>query len=467
MKLNLKTIAAAAVLGIATVGSAMAQQAPASSINELLNRLRSDVREASQENQQRLQEFRQARNQQTSLLAGARSTLAGLEAQADSLEAQFANNQVRIDELAEELRAAQGEFGELFGVARQTAGEFGSLIEGSLASAQHPGRAGPLLELANSRVLPTRTELDTIYRSITEEMIYQGEIASFDAPVADLDCSGDYDVTRVGVFVSYAMCGGNPSFTRWALPENPVGDADFVLTALPSQPPGNILGAASALYNAEPGEIVSGPVDPSRGGLLLVYRDIPDLGQRIEQGRIVGKIILGLLAVSVAFGLFRLLMLVLESMAVAGQKRRSTPSKGNSLGRVMLAYESVKDHNEEVIEMKLDEAILRETPKLEFGLNFLKLAAGIAPLLGLLGTVTGMIRTFTQITLFGTGDPRIMAGGISEALVTTVLGLISAIPLLFLHSFAASFARGVQQTLEEQAAGIVARHAEERAGRSA
>jgi biopolymer transport protein ExbB len=271
----------------------------------------------------------------------------------------------------------------------------------------------------------------------------------------------------VGVFVSYAMCGGTASFTRWALPENPVGDADYVLTALPSQPPGNILGAAVALYNAEPGEIVSGPVDPSRGGLLLVYRDIPDLGQRIEQGRIVGKIILGLLAVSVAFGLFRLLMLILESMAVAGQKRRSTPSKGNSLGRVMLAYESVKDHSEEVIEMKLDEAILRETPKLEFGLNFLKLAAGIAPLLGLLGTVTGMIRTFTQITLFGTGDPRIMAGGISEALVTTVLGLISAIPLLFLHSFAASFARGVQQTLEEQAAGIVARHAEERAGRSA
>ncbi|WP_394694149.1 MotA/TolQ/ExbB proton channel family protein [Hyphobacterium sp.] len=466
MKFNLKTLAAAVAFGTALAGGAVAQQQPVSSINQLLDRVRSDVREASAENQQRLSEFRAARNQQTSLLAGARQELAALEAQADRLEAQFEANAAEVDVLAEELRVAQGEFGELFGVARQSAGEFGSLIQASLASSQHTGRAAPLLDLSNSRVLPTRTELDTIWRSITEEMIYQAEIASYSANVADLSCDGP-SVTRVGVFVSYATCGGEAYFTQWAIPEGANAGASYRLTALPSQPPANIRSAAMGLYNAERGEITSGPVDPSRGGLLLVYRDIPDLGERIEQGRIVGKIIIGLLVVSVAFGLFRLLMLLLESMAVAGQKRRSTPGKGNSLGRVMLAYESVKDHSEEVIEMKLDEAILKEVPKLEFGLNFLKLAAGIAPLLGLLGTVTGMIKTFTQITLFGTGDPRIMAGGISEALVTTVLGLVSAIPLLFLHSFAASFSRGVQQTLEEQAAGIVARHAEERAGRSA
>ncbi|WP_421792320.1 MotA/TolQ/ExbB proton channel family protein [Hyphobacterium sp.] len=467
MKINLKTLAAAVAFGAACTASALAQSAPASNINELLNRLRSDVREASAENQERLQRFRAERNQQTSLLAGARSQLAALESQADALEAQFATNQGRIDELAEELRVAQGEFGELFGVARQTAGEFGSLIDSSIASAQHPGRADALIELSNSRVLPTRAELDEIWRGITAEMIYQAEISSFEAPVADLTCAGGYSVVRVGVFVAYAVCGGEAVFAQYTLPENAIGDADYSLIALGAQPPASITGPAVELFNADRGTIVSGPVDPSRGGLLVVYRDIPDLGERINQGRIVGRIILGLLAVSVAFGLFRLLMLVLESMAVAGQKRRSTPSRGNSLGRVMLAYESVKDHNEEVIELKLDEAILKETPKLEFGLNFLKLAAGIAPLLGLLGTVTGMIRTFTQITLFGTGDPRIMAGGISEALVTTVLGLISAIPLLFLHSFASSFSRGVQQTLEEQAAGIVARHAEERAGGSA
>ena len=466
MKFNLKTLAAAVAFGTALAGGAVAQQQPVTSISQLLDRVRSDVREASAENQQRLSEFRAARNQQTSLLGGARQELAALEAQADRLEAQFESNSEQVDVLAEELRLAQGEFGELFGVARQSAGEFGSLIEGSLTSSQHPGRAAPLLELSQSRVLPTRAELDTIWRSITAEMVYQADISSFSANVADLDCA-DPTVTRVGVFISYATCGGSVNVTQWARPENASDTTAYGLAALGSQPPANILSAAMGLYNAERGEIVAGPIDPSRGTLLLVYRDIPDLGERIDQGGMVGRIILGLLAVSVAFGLFRLLMLVLESMAVAGQKRRSTAGRGNSLGRVMLAYESVKDHSEEVIEMKLDEAILKEVPKLEFGLNFLKLAAGIAPLLGLLGTVTGMIKTFTQITLFGTGDPKIMAGGISEALVTTVLGLVSAIPLLFLHSFAASFSRGVQQTLEEQAAGIVARHAEERAGRSA
>ena len=190
---------------------------------------------------------------------------------------------------------------------------------------------------------------------------------------------------------------------------------------------------------------------------------MPDLNERIEQSGNVGKVIIGLLIISALFGIFRMISLLMTQAAVGGQKRKSSGSKGNPLGRVMLAYEGAKDKDVETMELKLDEAILQETPKLEFGLNFLKLAAGIAPLLGLLGTVTGMIKTFTQITLFGTGDPRIMAGGISEALMTTVLGLIAAIPLLFIHSFAQSFARGVQQVLEEQAAGMIARHAEERA----
>jgi biopolymer transport protein ExbB len=208
-----------------------------------------------------------------------------------------------------------------------------------------------------------------------------------------------------------------------------------------------------------------GVVDPSRGPLLEIYKDVPNLQERIDQSGNVGLVIIGLLIGAGAFGLFRIFQLFMTMGAVGGQKRSpNKPKKGNPLGRVMLAYESAKGGDVETVELKLDNAILQESPKLEFGLNFLKLAAGIAPLLGLLGTVTGMIKTFTQITLFGTGDPRIMAGGISEALMTTVLGLIAAIPLLFIHSFAASFARGVQQVLEEQAAGIVARHAEESNG---
>jgi biopolymer transport protein ExbB len=128
----------------------------------------------------------------------------------------------------------------------------------------------------------------------------------------------------------------------------------------------------------------------------------------------------------------------------------------------MLAYEGARDADADTVELKLDEAILQESPKLEFGLNFIKLIAGIAPLLGLLGTVTGMIQTFQAMMIYGAGDPQLMAGGISVALVTTMLGLIAAIPLLIIHSFAASLARSVQSTLEEQSAGIVARHVEAR-----
>lgn len=463
MKMNIKTLAMAVGFGVMFAAGAAAQTAPATSISDLLSRVRSDAREATAENQRRLAEFRAERNTQTARLGQVRGELSALQARADQLEAQFAANQEEIDVLAEELRVAQGAFGELFGSARQTAGEFSALIGSSVTSAQHPGRTAALDELANSRTLPTRTELDRLWQTVIEEMIYQGEIATFDANVVDLDTDGAARVTRVGPFIAFAATGGDATFVEWALPENTPGGR-YRLRELPAQPPANLRSAAMDLYNAEYGEIVAGPVDPSRGALLRIYRDVPDLGERIEQGRIVGKIIIGLLVVSALFGIYRLLMLVMTSSAVAAQKRRSTPSRSNPLGRVMLAYESVKDHSDEVIEMKLDEAILKETPKLEFGLNFLKLAAGIAPLLGLLGTVTGMIKTFTQITLFGTGDPKIMAGGISEALVTTVLGLVAAIPLLFIHSFAQSFARGVQQTLEEQAAGIVARHAEERAG---
>ncbi|MCW5725266.1 MAG: MotA/TolQ/ExbB proton channel family protein [Maricaulaceae bacterium] len=459
-------IFAAVSLGAALTAGAMAQDRPrqtepVASISELLNRVRQDTREASAENQRRIAEFRQARDQQQGLLSNARAQLSALVGEANRLTQEYESNRETVAELDAQLRAAQGEFGELFGASRQSAGDFGSLIQASVVSAQYPGRHTALTDLSESRTLPSRNELDFIWRRITEEMIYQGEVSRYQAVVTGLNRSEPVDMVRVGAFLNFAVTGGSAEFVAWS-PDEDTGI--YRLTRLDRQPPGNITAAAAALARASEGSVVMGPVDPSRGALLAIYREFPTLQERIDQGRLVGRVILGLLAFSALFGLWRLFVLFTTSSAVAAQKRRSSASKGNPLGRVMLAYEEVKTRDIETIELKLDEAILRESPKLEFGLNFLKLAAGVAPLLGLLGTVTGMIRTFTQITLFGTGDPRVMAGGISEALVTTVLGLVSAIPLLFIHSFAQSFARGVQQVLEEQAAGMVARAAEERSG---
>jgi len=114
----------------------------------------------------------------------------------------------------------------------------------------------------------------------------------------------------------------------------------------------------------------------------------------------------------------------------------------------------------ETLELKMAEGVMRETPKLESGLTLLKIIAAVAPLMGLLGTVTGMIITFQAITIFGAGDPKAMAGGISSALVTTVLGLLVAIPTVLLHTLVNGRAQRVIHLLTEQATGIIAEHSE-------
>lgn len=477
MKKFMKMVAAVSLGASLTAGAAFAQEddeaqpqeeqqaqpaavSPVSTISQLLDRVRSDARDAQADNQRRLEQFRANQNQQASLVSQARSQLNALEAQAAQNQEQFDANNQRIGQLDQQLRQEQGAFGEVFGLARQTAGEFASVIEASLVSAQRPGRHEPLRQLAETRTLPERSGLDQIWQAALDEMDGQGQVVTFDTRVLGLNDGQPVPVTRVGPFVAFTTHGGT-QYVQWT-GSSTDRLAGYRLATLERQPPGRLLDAASTLAGAEPGEIVSGPLDPSRGPLISIYRDVPDLRERFDQGATVGRIIAGLFIISMAFGIFRLISLMLTSAAINGQKRKSTASKSNPLGRVMLAYEENRDYPIETIELRLDEAILRESPKLEFGLSFIKLAAAVAPLLGLLGTVTGMIRTFTQITLFGTGDPRVMAGGISEALVTTVLGLISAIPLLFIHSFASGFARSSQLALEEQAAGMVARHAEER-----
>ena len=126
----------------------------------------------------------------------------------------------------------------------------------------------------------------------------------------------------------------------------------------------------------------------------------------------------------------------------------------------MAAYEQFKSVDRETLELKLAEAIAQETPSLQRFLALLKIIGVVAPLLGLLGTVTGMINTFQAITLFGTGDPKMMAGGISQALVTTVLGLVVAIPIVLLHTLVSSRSKRIAQVIEERAIGVMAEHSE-------
>jgi biopolymer transport protein ExbB len=204
-------------------------------------------------------------------------------------------------------------------------------------------------------------------------------------------------------------------------------------------------------------------VDFTRGQILrAVVRSKTPVERVREDGGVVGFVIIAVGALGLALCLWKLFSLYRTGSRIRRQMKDGGSDVSNPLGRVLAVYSDNPGVDLETLELKLDEAILRETAPLETGLGFIKVLYIVAPLLGLLGTVVGMIATFQMITLFGTGDPRMMAGGISTALVTTVLGLVVAIPLTLLHSFLQSKARALIQVLEEQAAGIVARLAEQR-----
>ena len=463
-KMKFFTKTTAALVGSAVLLSAMPASAQITSVSGLLDKVRQDAAKTAQDNRDREAKFASRKNEQSALLSQARGELASLERKANSVQSTFDSNQNRITRLEAQLKTAQGDFGEVFGLARAKAGEFKAILDNSLITAQYPTRTAILGEVSESKALPNTEQLNAVWQSMLGEIQAQRQVTTFEASVANVDDGATQSVTRVGPFAAFTTNGAN--FLGYQAPSADLeaGATPVLLSLLPKQPGGAVNAAASKVVNASGGALVYAPVDPTRGGLLKSFERVPDTGERIAQGGKIGYIILALLGIGVLFGVLNIIRLFLTSLAVNGQKRKAQASKSNPLGRVMMAYDESKNKDGDTVELKLDEAILRESPKLEVGLNFLKLAAGIAPLLGLLGTVTGMIKTFQAMMIYGTGDPQLMAGGISEALVTTMLGLIAAIPLLILHSFCSSLARGVQGTLEEQSAGIVARHVEARAG---
>jgi len=451
----------AAIFGSALLLSAVPATAQVSSIDDLLRDVQTNAEKVRRENDQRVREFRQKANQQSSTLDAAKRELQQLQNQAAAVERSFAGNTRRIEQLKDQLDAELGEFDEVFGLAKGKAGEFKALLDSSLTTAEDPTRANTMGRVAQSKALPSSEELDDIWKTMLQEIKYQREIKKFEAPVANIEDGKKQQVTRIGPFAVFTSDGAQ--FLDYKLPDADAGDNAPFLTKLPSQPGGQITSAASKVASAAAGDVVYAPLDPTRGQLLKSFERVPTFYERHwVQGGNIGKFIIIMAALGVLFGIFNIIRLFFAKMAINGQKRKAQPSKSNALGRVMMAYEGSQNKDADTVELKLDEAILRESPKFEFGLNILKLLAGVAPLLGLLGTVTGMIQTFQAMMIYGTGDPQLMAGGISVALVTTMLGLYAAIPLLVLHSFCASIARSIQGTLEEQSAGIVARHVETR-----
>ncbi len=425
----------------------------AASLDELLDRVRSNWRKEQRVHEQREAEFKSARQSQARLLDEAKATHLVEETKSDDLEARFEENEQSIAELEERLESRLGNLGELFGIVRQVAGDTGGQIESSLVSSQFPGREEFLARLGRSKSLPAIDDLERLYATLLQEMVESGKVTRFAAPVvAVTGTENERDVVRVGAFNVIA----GDKYLVWS------GETRK-LSELGRQPAAKYLRTVSVLDEARDG-FVPFALDPARGAILQVLIKTPSFLERIQFGGGVGYTIIGLGVVTGGIGLLRLVALMIVGAKVRAQRKNPEEPGDNPLGRVLSVYKENASLDNETLELKLDEKILQETGKLERFLWMIKVVSAVAPLMGLLGTVTGMIRTFQIITLFGTGDPKLMAGGISEALVTTMLGLVTAIPLVLLHSWLASIAKTIVGVLEEQATGLVAAQAEAGAG---
>ena len=342
-----------------------------------------------------------------------------------------------------------GTLGELDGIVKQIAAELDSIIDTSLVSAQKPDRDKILDILSTRKELPSYDELEELWLLAMDEMVESGKVVQFKGKI--ITAAGnevEQDITRIGVF--NAVSDGR--FLR-SLPES------GILMEPGRQPGQRFLEMAREIKSPETG-IYPFPIDPTRGAMLALLVQVPDLKNRIEQGGLIGYVILIIGFVGLLLAIERLIVLFITARKVNEQLQKEEPDE-NALGRIMLVYKNNPEIDAETLGLKLDEAILKEMPKLQRGLWTIALLAAVSPLLGLLGTVTGIIETFQSITLYGTGDPRVMSGGISQALVTTVMGLLVAIPLLLFHGYLSSKSNTLIQILDEKSMAYVAILAEE------
>ncbi|WP_428357145.1 MotA/TolQ/ExbB proton channel family protein [Methyloprofundus sp.] len=398
-------------------------------------------------NHTREAEFLAEKQNQQQLLQAAEAALAKQKRLSGELKTQLESNEELLAKFEAQLKERSGELGELFGVARQAAGDLTANLISSMVSAQYPDRTGPLIEMIESKALPTIDQLETLWFTLQQEMTESGKVVRFKHEIQVRGNRQEADVTRIGAFNAVA----NGEYLHYSPETN-------MLTSLARQPASRYLDLIDTFSHADSGSEPLG-IDPTRGVMLSMLIQTPNSMERIQQGGAVGYIILALGALGFLYAILRLVILSITGKKMHQQMHNETVSDDNPLGRVLFATEQSSSDDTATLELILDEAITREVPSLEKGLSMIKLFAAVAPLLGLLGTVTGMIATFQSISLFGTGDPKLMADGISQALVTTMLGLCVAIPLLFLHNLLASRSKALVQILDEQSAGILSRRA--------
>ncbi len=440
-------------LGLTTANAQGQDDRAAASMAELLRLIEQGQARDSREARQREAAFAQARNQQQSLLNQARAERTRQENVSQQLETEFEQNQQRIITARQALDERLGALKELFGVLQTVSGDTQGRFAASLTNVEYPDRGKFLVELgskmAGASSLASIEDIERLWAMLQQEVNESGQISRFNHLVTKADgTQEEVEVVRVGAFNLVSDDG----YLEY--------NDDGSISELLRQPEGKYLGTTGDLMGASPGETVDFGIDVTRGGILGLLVESPTLQDRIEQGGIVGYCIIALGIIGLLIAIMRWLALSSADRKVKAQLNSDSASTDNPLGRVLAAYESNRGADTETIELKLSEAALKEMPALTKGLLFIKVTAAVAPLMGLLGTVTGMIKTFQVITLYGAGDPKMMAGGISQALMTTVLGLCVAIPMVLLHTVVSGKSRKIVNILQSQSAGLVAQHSE-------
>jgi biopolymer transport protein ExbB len=448
----MKRIAIVIASVFVAVGAAQAQD-DAVTMEDLLEQIQRGQARDSVEAQEREARFANARSEQQNLVNQARAERTRQERNSERLEALFNSNQEQIVLARAQLDERLGALKELFGVLQTVSGDAQGRFNTSLTNIQFPDREDFLVELGNKMAgassMPSIEEIEKLWFELQREVSQSGKIVKFPFEVTKAD--GEVitsDIVRVGTFNVVFQDG----YLR-------VTDSGSVAELQRQPEQARYTGSTADMVNATTGPVTFG-IDGTRGGILALLVESPTIKDRINQGGIVGYCIIGLGIFGLLIAFVRWIGLSSASRKVSAQLKSDSASTDNPLGRVLAAYEANSNADTETIELKLSEAALKEMPGLTKGLLFIKVISVVAPLMGLLGTVTGMIKTFQVITLFGAGDPKMMAGGISQALMTTVLGLVVAIPMVLIHTLVSGQSRKIINILQSQSAGIVASHSE-------
>ena len=430
-------------------------QSQALSLDELLELVKSGKFAESEEATKRENRFNREKNRQQTLLANAKAERAKLEAIATSLESTFEANEAKLNLLEDQLKTRLGSlyetFGHLQGVASDTEDYFKTAITSGQFGKDREVFLGDLAKKMGEGVsVATIEEIEELWYELSRELVASGTVEKFKATVIDNDGESTVeDVVRIGNFNAVAEGKYLTYLSKRGAYET-----------LPRQP-GRYLDGTYDIFDEDSGfvQFAVDPTGPQGGALLVNLISLPSFFEQIQYGRITGYTIILLFLIAIGVFGWRFYALFTINGAVKKQAAGESAAE-NPLSRIF----DVADQNKtdtETLELKLAEQILIERAEIDQYIWVVRLIAVISPLLGLFGTIIGMINTFQAITLFGTGDPKTMAGGISEALVTTMLGLMCAIPATFMAAALSNYSKGILAILEEQSTGMVAVRAEE------